>query len=547
MGAYEDFRRLTESGALVRRSDGALIAGKGIEGGQTDPWIFDFRAVMLQQLWINRYAEIFWEIYGSRPPFQVGGMETGGIPLVTAIVMKGTELGKKVNGFYIRKSRKRDGLMKIVEGTLSDEPIILVDDLINSGQTFNKQILTLTEMGSVVSEIFTLVAFRMPEAYTFVSGAHVSVRTLFTLEDFGLPLQNNPAPEMPHESYAVVWKYTAPSPSHHLVVAKSAPTLDDGRLFMGCDDGVFRAFNAETGSILWEFKIGKHPRGKGILSSPTVHDNMVFFGAYDGAVYALDTKTGAKKWTYADADWVGSSPVVATDLGILFIGLEFGLFKKHGGIVALSIKNGTCVWRERTREFTHASPLYIPEENAVVVGSNDGVVYVHDATTGEIRWRYQTEGHVKSSVAYDAKRRMLAVTSMDGKLYTLAAADGTPNFARETGAGIYGSPLISGTTIYFASLDKTLYAIDIETGRDRWIFETSGRIFATPTLADGSLWIGSNDGRLYELDPDNGILKGSFQTPEKIVNRIVFDTRRGHIFVSTHANEIYCIARAATK
>src|SRR6185436_914631 len=108
-------------------------------------------------------------------PFQVGGMETAGIPLVAAIVMKSLERGTPVNGFYIRKSRKRQGLLKYIEGTLTNEPVILVDDLINSGTSVNKQIAILRDAGMKVSEIFVLLAFREDAAYSFLEGLNIQL------------------------------------------------------------------------------------------------------------------------------------------------------------------------------------------------------------------------------------------------------------------------------------------------------------------------------------------------------------------------------------
>lgn len=541
----EEFRTLIAVHALKRRANGATIVAKNDESGQTDEWMFDFRAVMLNPEWINMYAEIFWDRYAAKYPFQVGGMETGGIPLVTAIVMKGIERGTPVSGFYIRKSRKRDGLMKIVEGTLTDDPIILVDDLVNSGQTLLKEVVTLRDAGKSVRDVFVVVSFRDTEAFGALTEHTVSIQSLFLPEDFNLsrPRTNTQAPA--HDSFTEVWRYTSRTPSHFLVVAKSSPALDDVRIYMGFDDGVFRAFDKNTGALAWECKIGGHPRGKGILSSPALVNGHVYFGAYDGTVYALDAATGKKVWQYDDADWVGSSPCIDTKSRRLYIGLEFGLFKKRGGVAALDAATGKRIWTWRSREMTHASPLCIPEEKIIVCGSNDGIVTALDIDTGSVQWQFPTRGDIKSAGAYDVKRRQIIVNSMDGNCYVLSAHDGLPRHAIETSASIYGSPLVIDDTVYIASLDKTLYAINLESGKVRWTHETRGRIFSSPTYGLGSLWVGSNDGLVYELDPHHGTVRGTFQTPEKIVNKIVCDEASNLIYVSTHAGELYCLKREA--
>lgn len=542
MRHYDDLREEIARQVLKRREDGVHIIGREGEG-TTAPWLFDFRALMLQPYWLNRYAEIFWERYASRYPFQVGGVETAGIALVAAIVMKGVERGTPVNGFFIRKSRKRQGLMKMIEGTLTDEPIIFVDDLINYGQTLAKQLEILSSLGKGVSEVFVLLAFRDRSAYAFMDSYRATLTSLFTLEDFGIPLERSDARELPRDSFEVLWHFEAPEPSHHIVLQKSAPVLDERRVFFGSDSGIFRALDQETGDVLWEFAVGRHPEGKGILSSPALHEGVVYFGAYDGNVYALDAETGEMRWMYSDADWVGSSPSIAPELGLIFIGLEFGLLRKRGGIVALSLSTGERVWEDRTGELTHGSPLFIAEEGLVVIGSNDGAVYAYMAQTGRLQWRYQSGGHIKTSLAYDAKRRLVLFGSLDTKLYALSARDGSPVFARQTGAGIYSTPLIHEDAVYIASLDKRLYAIDLNTWEDLWIFETSGRIFSSPELLENSLWLGSNDGRLYELDPKRGTLRNFFQATERIVNKIAYNPRAQRFFVPTCANELYCVKR----
>lgn len=542
MSSHDDLKQAIRKDVLKRREDGEYIIIREGEGA-TAPWLFDFRALLLQPQWLNRYAEIFWERYASRYPFQVGGMETAGIPLVAAIVMKGTERGTPVNGFFMRKSRKRQGLMKAIEGILTDDPIIFVDDLANSGQTLNKQMLILSSLGKKMTDAFVLLAFRDQSAYRFADAHNIIFTSLFTLKDFDIPLLTSKAPEVPKESFETLWHFAAVNPSFHLVVQKSAPILDEERIFFGSDAGIFRALSQETGEVLWEFEVGRHPEGKGIFSSPALYNGVVYFGAYDGNVYALDAETGKVCWTYADADWVGSSPSLAPELGLLFIGLEFGLFQKRGGVVALSMETGKRVWSDRTGALTHGSPLYIPEEELVVIGSNDGIAYAYAAKTGEPRWQYQTGSDIKMSFAYDAKRRLVLLGSMDTKCYALSAKDGSPVFARQTGGGIYSTPLVVGDTAYVASLDKRLYAIDLNTWEDRWIFETNGRIFSSPAFIEDSIWVGSNDGRLYELDPQKGTLLNFFQITERIVNKIAYNPRTKRFFVPTVANELYCIKR----
>jgi outer membrane protein assembly factor BamB/orotate phosphoribosyltransferase len=535
---YDDLREAISAHALVHAAPSTrIIAADGISPAK---WLFDFRALLLQPQWLKRYAEVFWDEFGDRYPFQVCGMESAAISLVAAISLEGAARGKPVNGLFVRKSRKRTGLMKRVEGAPTKEPVILIDDLINSGNAFKTQLDILEREGLTVVGMFALIAFRDRTAYEQLVSATRLLRTPFTLEDFGIPLERDTAPVRPQ--LEEVWRFAAPDPSFNYVLQKSTPVIDDEKIYFGSDNGMFYALDQKSGAVVWSFKTGPHPAGKGIFSSPALHEGSVYFGAYDGNVYALDTKTGALKWKYDDADWVGSSPAMAPDLGLVFIGLEFGLLGKRGGIVALRTGNGERVWQHRAPEHTHGSPLYIKEKNIVVVGSNDESVCAYAADSGTVLWRVSVRGNVMSSFSYDAERDLIVFGSLGGACYGFHC-NGTSVFAIELGAGVYSTPLIHTNTAYVASLDKHLYAIDLSNGTVRWKYGTNGRVFATPTMIDGLVYLGSNDGCLHEIDPNTGKGSAVFQTPERIVNKIAYNPRTQRFFVPTVANELYCLRR----
>ena len=532
----ERFRKDIADKAFVRASSQTPIVSQS--GERFSRWLFDFRALLLSPQWIDTYAELFWERYAQQYPFQVAGMETSGIPLVTAIVMKSVQRGMPVNGFFLRKSRKKTGLMKFVEGTPNTEKVILVDDLINSGQTLEKERVILADHSLTVSNIFVILSFRDRSAYASFNEKGVALSCLFTLEDFDLPLHATKSDLIPRDDFEVVWRYRAPAPSHHLVVPKSAPVFDGERTYFGCTDGIFRAINAVDGTLAWSFKTGRHSKEKGILSSPLLHTGVLYFGAYDGNVYALDAATGRERWCYSDADWVGSSPAISSREGMLFIGLEFGLFQKQGGLAALSLSDGTLLWQHTFPEFVHSSPLFIPEEELVVIGCNDNTVRAF-SSRGIARWTICTQGAHKASFSYDSVRRCLVFGCMGGGIYAVYAPTGSIVFSRSADAGIYSTPLLIDNMMYVATLDKKIYALNLDTARYEWVTETSGRIFASPVSFRGSLWCGSNDGRLYRINPHSGKIESFFQTSERIVNKIVFDEKTGHLYVPTHANELY--------
>ena len=96
----------------------------------TDPdaWIFDFRKVLMNGVFSNLISDIFYEIYSPAYPFQICTIEIGGVPLATSLMNKFYSKGNTdINSFFIRKSRKKTGLMSMVEGTIEENKKIFSD------------------------------------------------------------------------------------------------------------------------------------------------------------------------------------------------------------------------------------------------------------------------------------------------------------------------------------------------------------------------------------------------------------------------------------
>ena len=251
------------------------------------------------------------------------------------------------------------------------------------------------------------------------------------------------------------------------------------------------------------------------------------------------------KWIFMEADWVGSSPALAPDLNLILAGLEFGLLKKRGGIVALDLDTGKKRWEYITAEYVHSSPSYFAPGGLVAVGGNDKTCYLFRARDGELLWSYKTEGEIKASFAFDEKRNALFFGSLDGHLYGMDLKRGKPIFKYPTLDGIYSTPLLCRNRIIFSSLDKRVYGLNLDTRELDWTFDARSRVFSSPALIEGNVFIGANNGCMYEIHPDTGELLNFFQATERITNKIAYNQFSKRFFVPTFANEIYCIKRKA--
>jgi outer membrane protein assembly factor BamB len=227
-------------------------------------------------------------------------------------------------------------------------------------------------------------------------------------------------------------------------------------------------------------------------------------------------------------------------LQTVFIGLEFGLWKKQGGIAALNAQTGEKKWSRTIETLVHSSPAVSRKHRVVVVGSSNGLVSAFNSKDGTPAWTFQTNGAVRAGFAINDDLGVTCFGSNDRYIYIVKTKTGELVHKIETLEPIYSTPIISGNSLFFGLLDKRTLCIDIPTGTIQWTQWAHSRVFATPIIVENSLFIGSNDGRLYEYDPATGAERGYIQLSERIVNKAAYNIRTRRLFVPTYANEIYC-------
>ncbi len=505
-------------------------------------WVMDFKKVSLDANFLNLFTREFERLIlpGYKAGVQVAGMESGALPLLAALRLAYPE--KIVNSFYIRKSRKKKDLAKQIEGVVMEGvPIILVDDVLNSGSTFLKQIKILQEVNVSVAGIFSIIRFRDVEVYTQLFGGATGIVSVFELNDFsktlGLKNLSGDTLATPHECYRPVWKVVTGKPNLLAVLPKSAPVVDVKKVYVGSDEGEMVAVSKETGDKVWGFSTFLKTK-KGIYSSPLLFEDRVYFGAYDGNIYCLSAVDGSLVWVSFEGDFVGSSPALSEQHGLVFVGLEFGLFNRRGGLVAIDARSGKTVWIDRSISgFVHSSPAYSKKHDVVLCGSNNGSLYAWVAKTGKRIWEFKTGADIKMAPVISDDGDIVVLGSLDGGVYCLRVADGQLLYHFKAAAGFFAAPAIAGDVVIAGSLDKCIYAHDLKAKKMLWQYETAGRIFASPVVKDGKVFIGSNDGCLYGITITTGQVETKIQLTERIVNAVAIDG--DDIYIATQACELY--------
>ena len=532
--------------AILRSGHQRLIS----PSGGNNEWLIDMRRLFMDPKLLDAAADLFWQECGGRLPFQVGGMEAAAVPLVSAIILKSLARGTPVNGFTIRKERKTYGAGSSIEGTLTDAPIVIVDDVFNSGSSLEKTRTVLEQQGRSIAFSFVLIDYQSPAGKLWQQRRAFQVIAPFNLAGFGLSIGTSES--RPLATFTNRWHFTSPDPNFFHRVPKSFPATDGKRVYFGSDCGTFWCLNAHDGSVAWQFRVNAWGH-KNLWSSPALHDGKIYFGSYDGNVYCLDAENGREVWRFIGADWVGSSPALAPELNLLFIGLEFAVEGKRGSVAALRMDTGEKIWEHMTRRYTHASPAYWPERRLVACGSNDNEMFLFEAPSGVLRWRFGTKGEggekgsIRHAPAFDLKRGHVVTGCADGYIYIIDVEDGKEVWSVKTDNTIYTVPLVAHDKAYIGSTDKYLYVLDLENRRVQTKIFAASKIFGPPRLLQDRIYFGACNGMIYEIDPYTDQITGTHQLPDAVTNALTYNTANGDFYALTYVNELFAFTRQALR
>jgi orotate phosphoribosyltransferase len=103
---------------------------------------------MLKKVSRLMLSNICVSLNDENPKRQLAGIETGSIPIMMGIGLEALECGIDLNTFTVKKKRKPSGIWNYIEGKPNRNPVILIEDNINSGQSM------YTAAAAVIKELF---------------------------------------------------------------------------------------------------------------------------------------------------------------------------------------------------------------------------------------------------------------------------------------------------------------------------------------------------------------------------------------------------------
>ena len=181
----EELKKLIEKKGLLKSNNKPFE----LASGKKTHYFFDMKPVLLEPKGVNLISNcLFKKIKDSNIKY-IGGLESGAIPIVTALCMKSWRENKPLYGFFVRKEPKKRGTNKIIEGNLKKgEKVIIIDDVTTTGGSVLKAIEEVKKFGCEVVKVLSIVD-RESGARQRFKNINVEFDTLFTKSDF--PIENN--------------------------------------------------------------------------------------------------------------------------------------------------------------------------------------------------------------------------------------------------------------------------------------------------------------------------------------------------------------------
>ena len=286
----------------------------------------------------------------------------------------------------------------------------------------------------------------------------------------------------------------------------------------------------------WAFSLGGEKQ-RGQETQPLIHDGVMYITGSYSRVYAIDVRTGEEIWQYDARLPEGILPCCdVVNRGGAIYGDKFYFGTLDARIVALDLKTGSVVWREKIADYKAgysytAAPLIV--KGLVITGNSGGEfgivgeVQARDAETGEMVWtRPVIEGHMGTLNGEESTMTGTLNATWPGDMWKNGGGatwlGGSYDADTDTivfGAGNpapWNSHLRKGDNLYAASR----IGMDPATGEIKWHYQTTpwegwdydgvNEVVAYEDANGAKRWATADrNGFFYVLNREDGAYVGS--------------------------------------
>lgn len=254
-------------------------------------------------------------------------------------------------------------------------------------------------------------------------------------------------------------------------------TMAGGAVYFGsCVTNQIYSIDAASGNVRWTF----YTEGP-VRFAPTVYQGKVYAGSDDGHVYCLDTNDGSLVWKYrpgpSDEKVIGNGRMISlwpvrtsilADNGAVYFAA--GVFPYEGLYIgALKAEDGSIIWKNDTigdraheLEFGGISPhgYLVASQSAIYVPSGRAMPAAFDRKTGELRFHASPGGKRGGAWALLDNQRLISGVDFSGTPHKVAYDAETGRREGDVFAWFPGIDMIvTADTAYILTQDA-IYAIN---------------------------------------------------------------------------------------
>lgn len=150
------------------------------------------------------------------------------------------------------------------------------------------------------------------------------------------------------------------------------------------------ALDSQDGQIIWA---NNHVEGYWD-SSPTIYEGLLYIGGDDGKIHAFDTSDGSLVWEmkiHPQSEFAGVEPTASVNGDALFTGCSFYGVYELGAVSSYGTDTGNLLWSLQDEIELHGS-IGLSSEYAYLGGHRADTIYALNQETGDIVWEYAFQG-----------------------------------------------------------------------------------------------------------------------------------------------------------
>ncbi|MEP6390495.1 MAG: outer membrane protein assembly factor BamB [Halioglobus sp.] len=240
-----------------------------------------------------------------------------------------------------------------------------------------------------------------------------------------------------------------------------APPQADGRVVVvQTYDGRLQGLDFSNGEKLWTYDSNVPVLTIRGTSTPILRNGVAYAGFANGRVSAFNAMTGSILWESRVAISQGRSEIeriVDVDGTMVFIGNELYAASYQGRVVSMDATNGRKLWQQNVSSFSGVSQGF----GNIYVADEDGTVTAYLRNGQGVRWQQEALGYRELSRPTPVNS-YVAVADFEGYVHLMSQVDGSfVGRMKVDGDGARANMLTDGNILYVFGNSGKLIAYEI--------------------------------------------------------------------------------------